>query len=395
MFDIKCVQNYRVILHIDADAFFASVEQAMNPKLRNKAIIVGGPSKRYGVVSTSSYEAKKKGVKSGMSTFEAFKLCPEAILMPSNFEAYKKYSNEMFKIFSKYTPIIEIVSIDEAYLDITGMDKCFKKSYDKIARDILVEVKEKLGITVSCGLSASKTVSKVATTINKPNKLTIIPFGKEREFLKNIDLKFIPFCGPKSYNYLKKFGFLKCDDLANIEFDEVVKNFGTSYVSLWKKSRGIDNSEVNYLSSVAKSISKEKTYYKNPKKSDLVSEIKSLAKNVFFRLRSDKLNASVVAIKFKYKLKVFDNVIFKNKIFQKKLDFYSSSDIDLYSELISLFEKNYIPSLNLRLVGVKVSGLDKAYNLSIFPEKQKQKNLFSLIDSLNNKFDRSVVSVLH
>ena len=152
MFDFKLIHNQRRIMHVDADAFFATVEQVLNPKLKGKPVLVGGPTEKNGIVCTASYEARKFGVHAGMPMYLAKRHCPKAIVLNGNFSAYRDFSKRMYKIFSKYTPDVEMASIDEAYLDITGCERLHKKPVEEITKEMLLEIYKKLGISISCGL---------------------------------------------------------------------------------------------------------------------------------------------------------------------------------------------------------------------------------------------------
>ena len=226
MFELSCRQEERHICHVDADAFFAAVEQVLNPRLKGKPVLVGGPSETSGIVSACSYEAKRLGVKTAMPMYLAKRKCPSAVVVAGNFDVYRDFSRRMYEIFMKYTPEVEMASIDEAYLDISGFEKVYRKNYVEIARSILMDVYKKLGISVSCGLSSSKTVSKVASSNNKPHKLTVVPFGKERAFLADLPLNAIPGIGVKTCEKLERFGFKKVVDVAKLSVNGVLDLLG-------------------------------------------------------------------------------------------------------------------------------------------------------------------------
>ena len=183
--------------------------------------MVGGPSSIHGIVSAASYEAKAYGIYSGMPMYLAKKKCPRAIVVAGNFQAYRDFSKKMFQIMGGFTPTVEVASIDEAYLDITGCELMHGVSAQEIARNLLVKIYENLGLSVSCGLASSKTVAKTASSLNKPHKLTVVPFGKEKAFLAPLSLRALPGIGPKTFALLESHGFEKVGDLSALTSGEV------------------------------------------------------------------------------------------------------------------------------------------------------------------------------
>ncbi len=391
MFDLKFEQNNRHILHIDADAFFASVEQSINPKLRGKPVLIGGSSKNKGVVCTASYEAKRMGVKTGMPMYKALKICPNAVTVASNHSLYAEYSRKMFKIFKGFSNEVEMVSIDEAFIDVTDYLLLYKKDAYLIARDILYEVHKKLGITVSCGVSSNKTVSKIASSLNKPHKLTVIPFGKEREYLSSLSLAVMSGIGSKTFSIFKKHGLNTLGDLANMDFYEVVNKFGISFVSLWKRAQGFDNSPVDASFHDPKSISHEQTFYVEGNKENCLKILKELSRKVFLRLRQNDMQARKIFIKIRYKSSNETKNLFEDYSFQKQIDIGSDTDKDLYPMIRDLFMNHVNFNLPIRLVGVGVGDLVKNYNLNLFESQNKNLRLFKAIDLLNRDAGFSAV----
>ncbi len=196
----------RSIIHLDLDAFYASVEQFDNPDLKGKPVIVGGTSKR-GVVSAASYEARKYKIHSAMPIAQAMKLCPHGVFLPVRMKRYREFSTRVFAIFEKYTPLVEPLSLDEAFLDVTGSNKLFGSAED-IARQIREEVFTETGLTISAGVAASKLVAKIASDINKPDGLTVVPAGKEAEFLAPLPIKRLWGVGKKTQEALELLGFI-------------------------------------------------------------------------------------------------------------------------------------------------------------------------------------------
>ncbi len=393
MFDIPLNQKKRQILHVDADAFFASVEQILDPKLRGKPVIVGGPSDTSGIVSACSYEAKRFGIHSGMAMYMVKQKCPQAVVVPGHFSAYRKFSERMYEIFLKYTPAVEMASIDEAYLDITGFEDAYKKSSYEIAKSLLMEIYRELGLSVSCGLSCNKTVSKVASSLNKPHKLTEISFGNERKFLSEISLKDMPGVGPKTFSNLERFGFKKISDVADLSVDEVVKKFGVSGIPLWKKCRGVDNSVVISVGRLPKSISKENTFYPSEINNEkCLAIMKELTSQVLEKLRSYDMKAKTISVRIKYKVPGKDGRHnFKSFIFQSPMGFYSSCDSEIFPAVRTLFKKHVNEDYPIRLVGVGVNNLMRNYNLNLFSSTQKSDGLFKTIDTMRQLYGKSTI----
>ncbi|MBD3330680.1 DNA polymerase IV [Candidatus Peregrinibacteria bacterium] len=393
MFELPFKQNQRVILHVDADAFFASVEQALNPRLKGKSVIVGGPSKKKGIVSACSYEAKKFGVYSGMPMFKATRACPKAIIVSGKFYKYREYSKKMLQIFQSITPDTEMVSVDEAYLDITGSKEMFGKSYKEIAKDIMKKIEDELGITVSIGMASNKTVAKVASSTNKPNKLTVIPFGKEYEFLSPLSLLALPGIGPKNFAVLKKYGLNCLADLADLSLSQVIEKFGVNSIPLWKRAKGVDNSEVKSYKVKPKSVSKEFTFYETINDKNLyLSTLRELSRSVFSRLRKSGQQASTVFVKIRYKINTSNGTVFRDFSFQQNLAFSSNADSDLFPAVKNLFEKNLSPHFPLRLVGVGVCNLSENYNLNLFSTNTKNFELFERIDRITELYGTKVLN---
>jgi len=386
MFKLNFRQEKRQILHIDADAFFASVEQVLNPKLKGKAVLVGGPTETSGIVSAASYEAKRFGVTSGMPTYLAKRKCPNAIFVSGNFEAYRDFSKRMYKIFCDYTPSTEMASIDEAYLDITGFDKPYKKPYRQIATDILMRVYKEMGLSLSCGLATNKTVAKVASSTNKPHKLTCVPYGQEQRFLEPLPLRAIPGIGPKTFALLESYGFLKVGDISGLDIDRVMELFGVRGIPIWKKCCGVDNCEVISESSLPKSISKERTFYTPPgKHGDVLRTIKELSEIVLEKLRAYDMKARTIFIKIKYR-------DFKSFSFQKHLGRFEATDKTLLPLFKKLLAEHLDTDAEIRLIGVGVSGLVQNYNLSLFSEDIRNERLFLAVDKLKNLHGKNLIN---
>lgn len=399
MFNLNLRQKKRHILHIDADAFFASVEQLVNPKLANKPVLVGGPDNGRGIVAAASYEARRFGIKSAMPMYLAKKKCPQAIVVSGNFRLYREYSQKIRKVMQSFTPDVEMASIDEAYLDITG---CLGGDYYSLCRDglgemkkradsakdfalqILWEIYRQTGLSVSCGLASSKMVAKVASSLNKPRKFTAVPYGKEREFLAPLHLNALPGIGPNTASLLKKFGFEKIGDLAELGLTDVLKILGVRGIGLWKRAQGFDDSMVDGKDCLPKSISKEHTFYNAVFTDGVGIEectklLRLMLKQVLFKLRSKEMKAGKIFIKIRYQ-------DFEDFGAQKVVETASSSDFYLFPLVKDLFLSRLEKGRRIRLVGVGVGNLARNYNLTLFNEQEKDDTLMREIDKLSQRF---------
>jgi DNA polymerase IV len=395
MFQLPLRQEKRHILHIDADAFFASVEQIIDPSLKGKPVLVGGPSSTRGIVSAASYEARAYGIKSAMPMYLAKKKCPHAVVIGGNFKEYRHFSRRMYQVMQKYTPAVQMMSIDEAYLDITGSEMMHKMSAREIARRILMDIYEDSGLSVSCGMASSKTVAKIASSTNKPHKLTVIPYGQEQRFMAPMILRAMPGIGPRTCEMLERYGFKTLGDLSVMKFDEVLEKFGLHGIPLWKRSMGIDNSPVMVERSLPKSISKEHTFYAsvtNP--AVALKYLKDMSVRVFGRLRSYGMKAKVVNMKFRYSGE-YDadrgRRKFEDLSVQKHLNMASSCDSTLFPVVKDLFWDNWSGDKPLRLVGVGVSKLAENYNLSLFERDEEEDRLFFAMDALKEHYGDDTV----
>ncbi|MBE9538797.1 MAG: DNA polymerase IV [Proteobacteria bacterium] len=248
----------RKILHVDADSFYASVEMRERPELRGKAIAVGGNADRRGVIATSSYEARKFGVRSAMASSRALVLCPQLIIVAPRFELYKKVSRQFHQIFRDYSALIEPLSLDEAFLDVSECPRCCG-SATRMAEEILARVRDELQLTVSAGVAPNKFLAKVASDWNKPNGVFTIPPNEVAQFVRNLPVSKINGVGKVTAENLQKMGVVTCADLQAVPLEDLLKRFGKYGKRLSEVARGIDNRPVQ-PSRVRKSISVEHTF---------------------------------------------------------------------------------------------------------------------------------------
>ncbi|MFT6275447.1 MAG: DNA polymerase-4 [Halioglobus sp.] len=248
----------RKILHIDADSFYASVEMRENPELRGKAIAVGGKSDRRGVIATCNYEARKFGVHSAMASSRAMSICPQLIIVPAQFELYRAVSAQFHQIFRDYTDLIEPLSLDEAYLDVSECQRC-SGSATLMALEIMSRIEQELKITVSAGVAPNKFLAKVASDWNKPNGVFTIPPADVDQFVRGLPVKKINGVGNVTAGRLAKMGVVTCEDLQSVPLNELVRVFGKYGKRLSEVARGIDTRAVQATRS-RKSISVEHTF---------------------------------------------------------------------------------------------------------------------------------------
>ena len=369
------------ILHVDADAFFPSVEQRLEPRYRGKPLIVGGDHR--GVVSSASYEARKFGVHSAMPIYKARKLCPHGIFIKGNHAMYREFSQRMFYIFRKYTPTVEITSIDEGYLDLSGTRQLHGADYPTIANRILHEVQDELGITISGGLSTAKMISKIASSRNKPRKLTWIWAGHEQQFLHPLPLQAMPGLGPKTLPKLTRLGLKTLGDLAAMPFETMWQLMGGHGIHLWERAQGIDSRSVSEKPHNRKSISEEKTFPFDIDSQDfLVAEAQKMLKDLCYRLRQNTQYAQTLTLKIRYQN-------FDTHTHQKTLTQGSNHAPDFYPALHALF-KNRDHKRKIRLIGVGLGKLQTQVQLDLFTPPS-QAELDQKLDHLRKKYGVRVI----
>ena len=365
------------------DAFYASVEQFDNPELKGKPVIVGGSSMR-GVVSAASYEARKFKIHSAMPIAQAMKLCPHGIFLPVRMKRYKEVSLQVFSIFQKYTPLVEPLSLDEAFLDVTGSGKLFGTAED-IARQIRKEVREEIGLTISAGVAASKLVAKIASDINKPDGLTIVPVGREAEFLAPLPIKRLWGVGRKTQEILALLGVHTIGDIASLSEKLLEQKFGQHGISLRRKALGLDNRDVE-IEHETKSVGHEFTF-----DTDLVElenirrELLELAVMVAKRLRRYQLQGKTITLKVKYH-------DFKQITRSSTIKQHIADSKKIYQEVIRLLQKTDAGQKPIRLLGISVSGL-KVENSSrqqfLFQNmrsSEKRREINKALDEIQEKF---------
>lgn len=366
----------RSILHMDLDAFFVSVECLRDSRLKNKPLIIGGKSDR-GVVAACSYEARLFGVHSAMPMKLALQLCPDAVVISGDVDAYSIHSKIVTEIIREQAPLFEKSSIDEFYLDLTGMDRFF--GCYKWSTELRQKIIKETHLPISMGLSINKLVSKVATGESKPNGQRQVERGFEGDFLAPLSIRKIPMIGKKTADFFYEMGITKVKTLREMPVGMLVATFGKNGQIIWNKAHGIDNSPVvPYVE--RKSISTESTFETDSidvkkMKSILTAMVEKLA----FKLRSEKKLCACISVKIRYS--DFETT-------SKQLHIpHTSSDKVLIDKALGLFDKLYTRRVLIRLIGIRLSKLAHGnYQISLFDDTQEEINLFEATDRIKTKY---------
>jgi len=370
----------RQILHLDLDTFFISVERLMNPKLKNKTVMIGGFSDRS-VVSSCSYETRRFGVHAGMPMKMARHLCSDAIILRGDMDNYSKYSKLVTEIINEKAPLFEKASIDEFYVDLTGMDHFF--GTQKWSKELHSTIVKESGLPISFGLSTNKTTSKITTNEAKPGMLSVSE-NHVLPFIQPLSIKKIPGVGHKAFRTFRQMGIYTIKNLSEIPIQTIEYSFGKTGINLWKKSNGIDNSPiVQYREQ--KSISTERTFDKDSTNFKHMLEIVVLmVEKLSFDLRKQNKLTSVVSVKIRYSN-------FDTHTLQKKIP-STSFDHHITEVAKELFVKIYNRRLSVRLIGVKFNKLVRGpQQLQLFDPKANLTKLYNELDFLKTKFGNKTI----
>ncbi|MFH6994679.1 DNA polymerase IV [Flavobacterium sp. FlaQc-48] len=365
----------RAIVHMDLDTFFVSCERLTNSELKGIPLIIGGGDR--GVVASCSYEARKFGVRSAMPIQMAMKLCPDAKVIKGDMELYSRLSHDVTQVIQEKAPIMEKASIDEFYLDITGMDK-FHGSYkwtDELAQSVIKET----GLPISFSLSVNKTVSKIATGEGKPTGNLEIPEGNVQSFLNPLSIQKIPMVGNVTFQLLSRIGVRKIQTLSEMPPEVLQQMIGKNGLDIWKKANGIDHTPVEPYTE-RKSISTEHTFSQDTidiimLKSILIGMVEKLA----FQLRSEQWLTSTITVKIRY-------ANFDTETKQCKIA-YTSADHILTKNVMELFDKVYQRRMRLRLIGIRFSGLVRGtYQIDLFEDTEEMLSLYAAMDKMKSRY---------
>jgi nucleotidyltransferase/DNA polymerase involved in DNA repair len=379
-----------VILHVDLDAFFAAVEQRDHPELRGKPVIVGGGGARdRGVVSTASYEARVFGVRSAMPLRTAAALCPQAVFVPVNGRTYAKESRLVMEILRRFTPKVEPISIDEAFLDVAGSEALFGDA-PEIARRIRAAVHDERGLTASVGVATTRLVAKIASDLRKPDGLVVVPAGEEAAFLAPLAIERLWGVGPKTRVALADYGVRTIGDLATVPVDLLARRFGKFGPVLHQRARGVDPAPVG-IEAGAKSMSHEHTFMVDADdREEIERTLLSLAEGVAGRLRDGGVRASGVALK----LRDSDFVtVTRQRTFPEPTDLAE----DLYRAVLELArpELRAVASrgLKVRLLGVAAFNLWASDQIGLWAgASDRRHRAAEAIDAVRKKYGRKAIA---
>ncbi len=368
----------RTILHVDLDAFFCSVEALLDPSLVGHAFAVGGSAGERGVISTASYAARKYGVHSALPTAQALRLCPHLKLLPPRHGVYAEYSRRVMAFFHAETPIVEQISIDEAFLDLTGDPR----RGGEIAAQLKARIRSEVGLPSSFGVARNKLVAKIATNVGKPDGLIVVPPGSEAAFLAPLPLAALWGVGPKTQARLEALGLRSIGDLAAWPQADLVRRFGAWGEDLARHARGIDDRPLD-TEREAKSVSKETTFARDvTERAVLRRTLLDLCDQVAASLRQDGLAARTVKLKLRWPP-------FETITRQTTLPRPTALEADIFAAAFGLFEKAWSRGRPVRLLGVGVSSLQApARQLGLFeaaPDLRAEK-LASAVDKIRAKY---------
>ncbi len=373
--------SQRQIVHMDLDTFFVSVERLHNSVLNGKPVIIGGMSDR-GVVAGCSYEARRFGVHSAMPMKMARQLCGDAYFIRGDMDEYSKQSRIVTEIIAERAPVYEKASIDEHYMDLTGMDRFF--GCLKWSKELRQTIIKETGLPISFGLSTNKTVSKIATGEAKPNgEMEVIPTHVQ-PFLNPLSIKKIPMLGPKTYQLLRSMGVVNIETLSQVPIDMMQRVLGKNGITLWKKANGIDPTPViKYMEQ--KSISTERTFEQDTTDIRYLNElIIRMAEKLAFELRSKQKLTGCISVKIKYSN-------FDTHSLQKKIP-YTSFDHDIISVAQDLFKRVYTRRMLIRLLGIKLSSLiTGTQQLNLFEDTPETVNLYQTMDKIRKRYGKNAI----
>jgi DNA polymerase IV len=378
----------RAIMHIDADAFFASCEQAVHPELRGRPVITG---KERGIVAAASYEAKARGVQRGVRLSDVKKICPDAVILPSDYETYSLFSVRMFEILRRFSPVVEEYSIDEAFVDLTGLRRAFHGPYEEIAKSIQKTIEQELGLSVSAGVSLSKVLAKIGSKHNKPHGITMIPGREVHLYLENLPVEKVWGIGPNTAAYLNKHGILTALQFARRDEAFVKQRLSKPYQEIWHELNGRSVYPVTIeTKNTYQSISKAKTF--TPASSDETFVFAQLAKNLenaCIKARRYRLAASRVVIFLRKQ-------DFTGSAVELKLTRPTAYPAELFDLLRRGFGQLFDARAQYRQTGVVLAGLvaEAGIQFSLFEDAskiEKMAKIYASVDRISQKFGKHTI----
>jgi DNA polymerase-4 len=373
---------HRLIAHFDLDAFFVSVECLLNPALKGLPLAVGGRGDRS-VVAACSYEARKYGIHSAMPMRNALRLCPHLTVVPGTRAAYSQYSRQVTELIAASAPLFEKASIDEFYIDLSGMERYFNPLQWTL--DLREKIIRETGLPISFGMGSNKMIAKIATDAAKPNGYLFVPPGTETEFLDPMKVNKIPGVGDQTHRDLLQLGIETIRELREAHPDLLQRQLGKWGHELWKKAQGIHTGEVTPYQE-AKSVSTENTFEKDiTDTSYLIAELLRMTEKVAFELRQDNKMAGCIAVKIRYP-------DFETTSRQTTIP-YTFYDDELIPQARLLFQQLYRKGQPVRLLGVRLSELTaEAQQTNLFQDVNRKSELYRAIDEVKNKFGKSAIN---
>jgi len=376
----------RTILHVDLDAFFAAVEQRDRPELRGKPVVVGGggPNQR-GVVSAASYEARRFGIHSAMPLREAGRRCPDAVFLPVDGRKYLQVSRDVMAILRRYTPLVEPISIDEAFLDVSGSRELFGDG-PTIARAIKDAVRDEIQLTISVGVATTKLVAKIASDLEKPDGLVVVPPGEEAAFMAPLDIGRLWGVGEKTATALREYGVRTMGDLAALPVDLLERRFGKHGSTLAERARGVDADRVVGEGEAAKSVGHEHTFDVDTSDREMIERtLLGLADGVAGRLRSSGVRASTIAVKIR-------DSSFRTITRQRTLAEPTDLTEPIFRAALELARPE-VRGLRIRLLGVTASHLGEREQLGLFPaDDPRRRAAIEAADTLRRRYGERAVT---
>lgn len=371
----------RAIVHMDMDTFFVSCERKKHPELANKPIIIGGGER--GVVASCSYETRYFGVRSAMPIKMALRLCPEAKIIKGDMDLYSEMSHLVTQIIEEKVPVMEKASIDEFYIDLSGMDRFF--GCYQYTKELVKSITENSGLPISFALSANKTISKIGTGEAKPTGRLQIENNNIKNFLNPLSIKKIPMVGEVTFQLLSRIGIRTIKTLSEMPVEMLQKMIGKNGTELWKKANGIDETPVVPYTD-RKSISSEHTFNNDTiDVAGIRSLLTGMAEQLAHKLRKEKWLASTIVVKIRY-------ANFDTESKQCRVH-YTSADHTISQSALEIFEKLYHRRMRIRLIGLKLGGLVHGnYQMNLFEDTEEMMNLYQTMDKIKTRFGEKAVS---
>jgi DNA polymerase-4 len=379
------MEKQTYIFHVDLDAFFVSVERILDPKLIGKPVIIGGEPKSRGVVAAASYEARKFGIHSAMPLYQAYNLCKHAIFLHGHHDKYAYYSDQVQEIMLKYAPRIEITSIDEAYLDMTGCERIYGNMM-RFALSLQKCVRDELKLPISIGIGSNKMIAKVASDASKPEGVLFVTPGFEKEFLAPLYVEVLPGVGKVTLELLHNYGIHSVGQLALFDKTVLRELFGVSGEILYQYSHGQGDQNF-YEGRKRKSISKSLTFSKDLVDKTLIERyLLNLIECICFKMRKEKILGKTISLRIRYS-------DFKDVQRSKTLIFPTNDDIIVFSLVSELFRNSVTRRLSIRLVGVEISNLcDDISQEELFNQKgNKWERILACEQKLKIKYGKDII----